>query len=249
MDNGRTLAIGDIHGCAAAFDTLLALVNPGPDDTLITLGDYVDRGPDSRTIIDRLLSLRDRVYLVTLRGNHEQMMLKARASAFDRSSWIEAGGDATLSSYGGDLSRVSPAHWDFIENQCIEAYETETHLFVHASAYPDMPLIEQPSYILLWGRFDTTPPHESGKVIVCGHTSQKDGIPKSYGHAICIDTWACGEGWLTGLDVGSGELYQARQSGETRRFSLHDREAMREARQRQVKELLSESADSAEPPL
>jgi serine/threonine protein phosphatase 1 len=245
---GRTLAVGDIHGCATAFDTLLAIVNPGLDDTLIMLGDYVDRGPDSRAVIDRLLSLCDRVYLVALRGDHEQMMLKARESALGRASWLDMGGDATLSSYGGDLSGVPPAHWDFIENQCIEAYETETHLFVHASAYPDIPLIEQPSYILLWGRFDTTPPHESGKVIVCGHTSQKDGIPKSHGHAICLDTWACGDGWLTCLDIGSGELYQSRESRETRRFFLRDLETAREARRQQVEEILSESADFTEPP-
>ena len=93
MGDGRTLAVGDIHGCAAAFDTLLAMVNPGLDDTLITLGDYVDRGPDSRAVIDRLLSLRDRVYLVALRGNHEQMMLKGRKSALGLDSWLDAGGD------------------------------------------------------------------------------------------------------------------------------------------------------------
>ena len=67
-----------------------------------------------------------------------------------------------------------------------------------------------------WESFNDPPPHESGKVMVCGHTSQKSGVPRNIGHAVCIDTWACGRGWLTCLDVGSGRYWQANQRGETR---------------------------------
>ena len=76
--NSRILAIGDIHGCSQALDTLLSLVKLGRDDLLVTLGDYVDRGPDSRGVIERLLSIFRREQLVALRGNHEIMMLQAR---------------------------------------------------------------------------------------------------------------------------------------------------------------------------
>ena len=71
----RILAIGDIHGCSIAFDTLIASVQPQPNDKIITLGDYVDRGPDSKGVIDRLIALHETGQLTALRGNHELMML------------------------------------------------------------------------------------------------------------------------------------------------------------------------------
>ena len=74
----RILAIGDIHGCSRAFDTLIDAVSPEPDDQIITLGDYVDRGPDSRGVLDRLVALHDGGRLIALRGNHDAMMLEAR---------------------------------------------------------------------------------------------------------------------------------------------------------------------------
>src|SRR5437868_178055 len=101
----RTLAIGDVHGCSAALDHLLELVRPGPDDRLVFLGDYVDRG---------------------------------------------------------------------------------------------------------------TPPHGSGKQVVCGHTSQKSGEPLHLGHLVCIDTHAHGGGWLTCLHAETGRIWQADQRGRTR---------------------------------
>src|SRR5580704_11284012 len=77
----RILAIGDIHGCSGALDVLLKAVQPQPDDLLITLGDYVDRGPDSAGVVQRLLQLRETRRVVSLRGNHELMMLAARRDA------------------------------------------------------------------------------------------------------------------------------------------------------------------------
>jgi serine/threonine protein phosphatase 1 len=70
--------------------------------------------------------------------------------------------------------------------------------------------------MLYWESFDNPPPHASGKIMICGHTSQKSGRPRGLGHAVCIDTWAYGQGWLTCLDVGSGKYWQADQQGETR---------------------------------
>ena len=73
----RTLAIGDIHGCLAAFDLLMARVEVRPDDRLIALGDYVDRGPDSRGVLDRVIKLYEAGQLIALRGNHDAMMVDA----------------------------------------------------------------------------------------------------------------------------------------------------------------------------
>lgn len=225
--SGRILAIGDIHGCATALEALLQSIDLQSDDTLVTLGDYVDRGPDSRRVLDRLIALSQTHHLVALRGNHELMMLDARFDARAASDWLSFGGNTTLASYGADASQeglaaVPAAHWDFIERQCVASWEAETHFFVHANAYPDLPLFEQPPYILYWGRFTDAQPHQSGKTMVCGHTSQKSGLPANKGFAVCIDTWAYGKGWLSCLDITSGQVWQANQAGHQRQLCLSE---------------------------
>lgn len=75
--SGRTIAIGDIHGCLAALDALISVIQPGPEDTLITLGDYIDRGPQSRGVLDRLIGLARCCRLVPLVGNHEEALIDA----------------------------------------------------------------------------------------------------------------------------------------------------------------------------
>jgi serine/threonine protein phosphatase 1 len=217
----RILAIGDIHGCSKALTTLLAAVQLQADDVIVTLGDYIDRGPDSSGVIQRLLRLRKSHGLVALRGNHELMMLAARKDREHFEEWLKCGGKETLRSYSvlddeGRLADIPDDHWDFVENQCVNWHETERHFFVHANAYPDQPLSEQPAFMLFWEPFDNPAPHESGKIMVCGHTPQKGGWPLNLGHAICIDTWAHGGGWLTCLDVGSGKIWQANQNGQSR---------------------------------
>ena len=223
----RVLAIGDIHGCSRALDTLLAAVAPRPDDLLITLGDYVDRGPDSRGVLDRLLRIRQTGRLVALRGNHDLMMVSARASLEPVDGWLACGGRETLVSYGtgGTLGRfedVPDEHWEFLEKGCVDWYETETHLFVHANADPNLPLSEQPDYLLFWEPLGDPKPHHSGKIIVCGHTRQLSGEPLDLGFLICVDTWVYGQGWLTCLDVGTGQIWQANQLGQKRTAWLQD---------------------------
>jgi serine/threonine protein phosphatase 1 len=219
----RILVIGDIHGCLKALDALLALVAPQPDDQIITLGDYVDRGPDSCGVLDRLIELDARVGLVALRGNHDFMMLQAR-DGLDVRLWLACGGRQTLASYGvaagswDDLADVVPqAHWLFLEQRLSDWYETATHIFVHAGVYPDLALDEQPTYMLHWEKLEGPVAHCSGKVMVCGHTKQRSGVPLDLETTVCIDTGAYEEdGWLTCLDVLSGRYWQANQRGRTR---------------------------------
>jgi serine/threonine protein phosphatase 1 len=217
----RHLAVGDIHGCFTALMTLARFVPFQPEDVVITLGDYVNRGPDSCAVLDWLITHQQNGNLVALRGNHEIMMLLAREGGEAFKRWVECGGDATLASYspfddGGRLVDVPDPHWEFMEKQLHGWFETPSHFFVHANAYPDCSLDEQPDFMLYWEGFDDPLPHNSGKIMICGHTSQKSGLPRSIGHAICIDTWACEKGWLTCLDIGSGKYWQANQRGETR---------------------------------
>jgi serine/threonine protein phosphatase 1 len=223
----RHLAVGDIHGCFKALTTLAEFVQFRPEDVIITLGNYVNRGPDTRSVLEWLINYKRSAKLVPLLGNHEIMMLRARESddAFQR--WNEYGGNATLSSYTKEkahagLADVPELHWTFLETETRTWFETETHFFVHANAYPEMPLEDQPDFMLFWESFNNPRPHQSGKVMVCGHTSQKTGVPLNIGHAVCIDTRAYGGGWLTCLDVASGRYWQANQRGETRSAFLEE---------------------------
>jgi len=220
----RLLAIGDIHGCLTALETLAAFVPFTDEDMLVTLGDYVDRGPNTREVIDWLIARHATGRLIPLRGNHEIMLLEARESVAELRFWLRYGGREALAAYSDapdvSLADISVSHWRFIESDTRRCHETETHLFVHAGLVPDLALGDQPDDVLFWERFDNPPPHQSGKTMICGHTSQKSGRPLNIGHAVCIDTWVYGEGWLTCLDPVTGDYWQANQGGETRRGRL-----------------------------
>jgi serine/threonine protein phosphatase 1 len=225
---GRILAIGDIHGCRTALDHLLNLIKLRPGDQLITLGDYIDRGPDSKGVIDRLIPLHVAGQLVPLRGNHELMMLGAKEGGLSELGfWLHCGGAEALLSYaepGKDptLEDVPATHWHFVKHTCLDWYELDSHFFVHANVHPGLPLDQQLSQFLHWEILKPLwhIPHCSGKVMICGHTQQKSGEPLNLTSAICIDTWAYGGGWLTCLDVMTGEYWQANQLGETRMGKL-----------------------------
>jgi serine/threonine protein phosphatase 1 len=219
----RVLAIGDIHGCLGPLDDLLAWVKPEPDDVLITLGDYVDRGPDTRGVLDRLIQLKRTRPVICLRGNHEIMMLAAlHGSSSDRKMWLSVGGVQALGSYGsgmgksGALENVPLEHWHFLENELVDYYESEMFIFVHAGVYADTPLDEQPDNMLFWEFLPDAMRHYSKKTVICGHTSQKSGEPKVVPGAVCIDTYAHGGGWLTCLEAISGRYWQVNMLGRKR---------------------------------
>jgi len=222
--HNRTFAIGDIHGCRTALDHLLAFVNPRPGDTIVTLGDYVDRGPDSRGVLDRLIELHVAGQLTPLRGNHELMMLGAREGGKEALDfWLACGGLETLKSYVPEgqlptLNDIPATHWHFIKHTCSDFVEMRKHFFVHANVSPDLPLDEQRTEQLHWEALSPRwhRPHCSDKIMICGHTEQRNGLPLNLGSGICIDTWAYGDGWLTCLDVETLDYCQANELGETR---------------------------------
>ena len=219
MNIPRTIAIGDIHGCLAALETLLAAIQPGPEDTLIALGDYVDRGPNVCGVIERLLLLQQQCHLISLLGNHEEMLLMVYdGNAELYIDWLLYGGQATLDSY--DTRRpvdIPPAHVAFLRS-CRLFYEMERHFFVHGSYRPKLPLKGQPREVILWESLKIRPPgpHCSGKTAIVGHASQKTGEILDLGYLKCIDTWCYGEGWLTALDIFSGQTWQADKHGKMR---------------------------------
>ena len=216
----RTLAIGDIHGCRKSLESLVTLVDLQSDDRIVFLGDYVDRGPDSRGVIDFIIELSQQISIITLKGNHEIMMLEAREIRKHLNGWLSVGGAETLDSYQtNSFDKIPKDHWSFLNN--LQPYfETDSHLFVHANLYPDCDLCDQPDYMLYWerllknGLFNKPAPHYSGKQMICGHTSQKTGVPLNLEHSVCIDTYAYGGGWLTCLDVNSGYYWQTNEKGQ-----------------------------------
>jgi serine/threonine protein phosphatase 1 len=219
----RLLAVGDIHGCLAAFDDLLNWVRPTPDDVIVALGDFVDRGPNTRGVLDRLIDLRNRLNLICLRGNHEQMMVEARdGGRSDLKMWLGVGGMQALQSYGvvATLADVPRSHWDFLENDLVDYHETESFIFAHATVLCECDMAEQPDYALRWEFFPDAMRHHSGKLVVCGHSSQKSGVPKVVPGAVCIDTFAHGGGWLTCLDVNNGRYWQTDMVGRRREGRL-----------------------------
>ena len=220
MNPPRVLAIGDIHGCLRALDALLDSLDLH-DDELVFLGDYVDRGPDSRGVLERLLELSARPGTTFLRGNHDLWMERARDDVRWFKEWLDrgVGGRATLDSYGG-LENVPGSHWQFLDESLVEFHQTEREIFVHGGVDPELELFDQPQQVLLWERIHAQTPHFSGKRIICGHTSQKNGLPLDKGFAVCVDTFCCGGGWLSALDVRTNRIWQANEQGETRALTL-----------------------------
>ncbi len=217
----RTIAIGDIHGCLLALNAILGAIDPQPEDTIVTLGDYVDRGPDSRGVVERLIALADRCNLVPILGNHDDVLLQARYHG-RLGPFLSMGGLSTLASYGAssppDLTLIPDEHYAFLET-CLDYFETETHIFLHATYLPHLPMSKQPGLALRWEslRECIPDPHHSGKTVIVGHTSQKSGEILDLGHIKCIDTRCYGGGWLTALEVHLGRVWQADRQGRLRK--------------------------------
>ena len=213
----RRIAIGDVHGCSKALRTVIETIDPQPDDEIVFLGDYVDRGPDSRNVVDQIIELQSQCNVVALRGNHEIMLLAVALHGMNESVWLNNGGRATVTSYGGSLGRIPAEHLEFFQ-QLDPFYETDTTIFVHAGYHHLKAMSEQDDASIYWNHLlpPLPPPHKSGKRVVVGHTPQPSGNILNGGHVVCIDTYCFGTGYLTALDVSNGEIIQADRQGHAR---------------------------------
>jgi serine/threonine protein phosphatase 1 len=217
--SSRIIAIGDVHGCSRALARLLEAIEPRSDDLIVPLGDYVDRGPDSKGVVDLILELEGICSVQPILGNHEEMMRMVLGQQLRPADWLRYGGVATLDSYhfDGDLNVIPDSHRDFL-NRCLDYYETEQHFFVHGNYLADVPLAELDPEVLRWRSLAvwTPPPHQNGKIAVLGHTPEKSGEILDLGYLKCLDTFCYGGKWLTALEVTSGQLWQANQEGAIR---------------------------------
>ncbi len=208
------IAVGDIHGCAKTLDLLLDELDPSPDDHLLFVGDYIDRGPDSKGVIDRLLELREEVDCTFLRGNHESLMLGYLDSgAFNL--WRVNGGIATLQSYMQNAQDfdIPETHAEFVRNTKMY-HETDDFVFVHAGLKADRSVQENledgDEETFLWERGHLQANDFAWeKTVVCGHTPQAEPIDQE--KLILIDTGACyhmqpGMGRLTAVRLPEREF-------------------------------------------
>lgn len=220
---GRIIAVGDVHGCLAAFDAILDAVELERTDSLILLGDFVDRGPDSAGVIDRLIELQERCFLFTIMGNHDELMLDViEERSWNLGKWLMYGGQQTMQSYGTDSVKDIPkSHAVFLKN-CIPYCETEHHFFTHANYLEGKSLAKTPEMVLRWESLQARMPgpHHSGKMAVLGHTAQKDGKILYNGYLLCIDTYCYGTGYLTAFEVHTGEYWQADRQGELAKHGI-----------------------------
>jgi serine/threonine protein phosphatase 1 len=217
---GRLFVIGDVHGCAAELEVLVQALPLAAGDTVACVGDYFDRGPDSKVVVELLLALRDRHDVATtfLKGNHEDMCLDylGRTGRWGE-AWLQNGGIATLRSYGidprlagADAARMLPAsHLAFLET-LVSAHVAEPYLLVHAGVRPGRAWDDQDEEDLLWIREEfIVPPHGLPYTIVFGHTPQRHVYVQAP-YKIGIDTGCVYGGMLTGLELPAGVVHQVR---------------------------------------
>jgi serine/threonine protein phosphatase 1 len=222
-------AIGDIHGRLDKLDGLLAELPLREDDRLVFLGDYVDRGPDARGVVDRLLRLRDERSCTFLMGNHESMFLDflgwKGAAYFGSDVFIANGGAETLLSYAyfdteaprPEHFRLPPEHEVFFRELRLHHLEGD-YLFVHAGLGRALlrggdlafALRRVRPEELLWDRSTMDVPHELGVTIVYGHTPRADfAVRWNPPYSIGIDTGAVYGGPLTAIRLPDERLFQS----------------------------------------
>ena len=190
MKNSRVIAIGDIHGEIEKLNSLLKKLEPKKEDTLIFLGDYIDKGKHSKEVIEKLLKLQKQTNCIFLKGNHEDMLLKAynTRNEKDVTLWLLNGGLETYENYG-DFEKIFFMHKDFFEN-LKPYYLTEKYLFVHAGINNEKTLQMQDENDLFYVRFEfINKSHPFSQKIIFGHTPFDE--PHLQNDKIGIDT-GCG---------------------------------------------------------
>ncbi len=198
-------AIGDIHGCLSQLTSLhkniLTYDKFDPkNDIIVYLGDYIDRGKNSKQVIDQILKLKkDKINIINLLGNHDQFLVDFLINENNNiKNWLEFGADQTFRSYNIEivefikdgfedkvidrlrdhfLNNIEESHIDFFKNLEL-IYSTKNHLFVHAGINPRKKLSEQSKEDYLWSRSREffSKDFKSEKIIVHGHTPEENII-------------------------------------------------------------------------
>jgi serine/threonine protein phosphatase 1 len=208
----RVFAIGDIHGYLNKLKRLIGRIKPDAEkDLLVFIGDYIDRGPDSKGVVDYLINLQSRqaTNMVCLLGNHEKMFMDYLTNGKEKWGFLMNGGVDTLKSYNikeDQSKKVLPKEHLAFFKSLRPYYETEDYIFVHAGLRAGIPLSEQKLDDLIWIRKEFTESNYNfGKLVIFGHTplSRPLVAPTKIG----IDTGAGYDGKLTALELLEMRFY------------------------------------------
>ncbi|HXN85350.1 MAG TPA: metallophosphoesterase family protein [Candidatus Binataceae bacterium] len=229
---GRLFAIGDIHGCPDELSAILKAIAPREGDSVVFVGDYVDRGPAAREVVEVVLDLqKGPAEVITLKGNHEDMMLSYLGfPGHYGESFLFNGGAATLDSYGvreteldNAIEHIPDEHLKFYKNLSL-SYLRPPYFFVHAGILPTRQLEEQDPEDLLWIRQEFIfNPHDTGAIVVFGHTPMR-GVMIDLPYKLGIDTGLVYGGKLTCLEFTEGVIYQCERGSrqvKARQTPLH----------------------------
>ncbi|PSB29396.1 metallophosphoesterase family protein [Stenomitos frigidus] len=214
--NHRRIIIGDVHGHYEGLTTLLDAIAPGEGDQVYFLGDLIDRGPDSSSVVDLV---QQQGYHCLL-GNHEQLLLDAfpHGKAFHPAlqAWLYSGGRATVASYGDTGIRADHIDWMRTLPKYIDLGDL---WLVHAGVHPGLPIQAQTTQEFCWIRDEfhsSAKPYFSDKLIITGHTitfTLPNVAPGELARGrgwLDIDTGAYHprSGWLTGVDMTNRRVHQ-----------------------------------------
>jgi serine/threonine protein phosphatase 1 len=220
MATPRSFVIGDIHGCPEEVERMLEHLAPSAADTVVFLGDYIDRGPRSKDVIDCLLRLRQAgPHCIFLKGNHEDMFLSYMGLEGQHGdAFLYNGGDATLKSYGIDRvapyeipRHLPPEHLAFLHSLVMQ-HPMREFLCVHAGLNPRRPLHEQEREDLLWirGAFLQNP-HPFPFTVLFGHTPCRE-VMIDLPYKIGLDTGLVYANKLSCIELTEKKLFQIRRA-------------------------------------
>lgn len=186
----RYIAITDIHGELGKLENVLSKIKTRPDDTFVFLGDYIDRGPDSKKVVEKVIEISEEYKTITLIGSHEYALLHAKTDEYYNYLFWNYGGPATVKSYGGNFENILKTHGDFYKNLKF-FHLTDKYLFVHAGIDPRYPLEEQSEedFVYIRSAFYRNK-HNLPQKIIFGHT--EFDAPLVQEDKICIDL-GCGK--------------------------------------------------------
>ena len=188
---------------------------------MILLGDLIDRGLDTRGVIEMLIDLKKEIKVSVIIGNHEEKCLEGYAKEpLELSAWLWMGGQSALDSYENEI--MPQEHLNFLASG-VNYVETDNFIFLHAFFSNSYRLDDTPASILRWEFLpdvrDKIPKHFSAKTVVCGHTTVGENA-LDLGHLVAIDTGAGMEnGWLTAFDTDSGIFHAANEHGAYRNYA------------------------------
>ena len=227
-------AIGDVHGCADELEELLGMLPLDDNSTVIMLGDYIDRGPYSRRVLEILMEAKTKHRMVTLSGNHEEMLREFLDGSNPQrvARFILNGGSSTLADFANDQGEwvIPKGHVTFLEELQLW-HETDDHFFVHAGV-PDMALkeldpVRDRDEVLWIRRAFIGNPRKWEKRIVHGHTPV-NAVEVSASR-INVDTACAYGGFLTAIELPSHRIYSVPRKTGLRPAFLREKGSRRAA--------------------